>query len=592
MSFFGSTKGLDFNGDVTTDTRRELDEFYWVIGLLVFSVFIIFFKLGEPAFFEPDEGRNAEVAREILLVKDWVTPHYDFIPRLDKPVFFYWLIALSYKVFGVSEWSARLPSAIFALGTLVLVYLFSRKFLGVWEALWSTLILLSSVEFFILSRIVIFEMALTFFITLGLVSFYWAQHPRTEAERTTAYLVMYGAVGAATLIKGAIGFVLPGMVILSYLLVTRKWFLLRHMALPLGSALFLVIAVPWYVLAEIKNPGYLRYFLLEEHLLRFSTGYFHRSGAWYYFIPVLVVGFFPWIALFPTIAQRSWQRPRDSDNAFLILWALVPFLFFSFSASKLPHYILPIFPALAILAAKVTAVTADPHAKRRWLLWLPALALLVVLIIYMVSLLYPYGLPQNGREILQTVFPNVPVTFALGLLVLVMLHWIIISKRLWSSQEWHYLLTATSFALVFLMVGPLVVMVSHLRSSKELAEKSAHVIPFGTQVAIYDAYLASLPFYLHTNQPIWVISARAKHKIMGSAYVAEKRPEPVPGYRKVLFTYEEFVALWKQSERPLIVFVQKKDLPGLAGGLSSAKKILQAGDMTLIGNGKLLEDTQ
>lgn len=593
MRFLESTKGLAFDGDVNKDVSCEPGEVYWVIGLLLFSVFILFFKLGDPAFFEPDEGRNAEVAREILLLKDWVTPHYDFIPRLDKPVFFYWLIALSYKLFGVSEWSARLPSALFALGTLALVYLFSRRFLGNWEALWSTLILLSNVEFFMLSRIVIFDMALTFFITLGLVSFYWAQRLRTEAEKKTAYLLMYGALGAATLIKGAIGFVLPGMVIFSYLLVTRKWFLLRQMALPLGSALFLVITVPWYVLAEFKNPGYLRYFLLEEHLFRFSTSYFHRGGHWYYFIPVLVVGFFPWIALIPALAQRLWQRPGVSDNAFLILWAFVPFLFFSLSASKLPHYILPIYPALAILTGQITTVTATAPAKRRWLLWLPALALLVVLITCMVSVFYPYMLPRNGREIFQTAFPNVPGTIAVGLVVLVMLQWIVMAKGLWSSQKWHYLLTAASFALVFLMIEPLVAMVSHLRSSKDLAEKSAPVIPSGAQVAIYDAYLASLPFYLNATQPIWLISSGAKHKVMGSTYVAEKRPEPVPGYHKVLLTYEEFSVLWKKSDRPFLVFVQEKDLPGLAErGLSSPKRILEAGNVTLIGNRKLLEHTQ
>jgi 4-amino-4-deoxy-L-arabinose transferase-like glycosyltransferase len=584
---------LAFGGDVNTETSREPGEVHWIIGLFLFSVFILFFKLGDPALFEPDEGRNAEVAREILLLKDWVTPHYDFIPRLDKPVFFYWLIALSYKVFGVSEWSARLPSAIFALGTLALVYLFSRRFMGVWEALWSTLILLSSVEFFILSRIVIFEMALTFFITLALISFNWAQRPRTEAERSTAYVLMYGALGAATLIKGPIGFVLPGMVIFFYLLVTRKWFLLRRMELPLGSALFLVITVPWYIVAEFKNPGYLRYFLLEEHLLRFSAGYFDRGGPWYYFIPVLVLGFFPWTLLLPAIAQRLWKRSGDSDRVFLVLWAIVPFLFFSLSASKLPHYILPIFPALAILAGQITAATVNAPAKRRWPLWLPALAPLVVLVVCIVSVFYPYVLPQNGREILQTAFPNVPGTIVVGLVLTAVLHSIVISKELWSSQKWHYLLTAASFALVFLMVEPLGVTISHLRSSKDLAEKSAPLIPSGAQVAIYDAYLASLPFYLNTNQPIWVISSGAKRKVMGSAYVAEKRPEPVPGYRKVLFTYEEFGALWKQSERPLLVFVQEKDLPGLAErGLSSLRKILQAGDVTLIGNGKLLEHSQ
>src|SRR5687768_10575338 len=97
----------------------------WTLGLIVFAVFLLFFNAGDTALFEPDEGRNAEVAREILLLEDWVTPHYNFVPRMDKPILFYWLVAFSYKLFGVSEWAARLPSVLSALGTLVLIFLFA-----------------------------------------------------------------------------------------------------------------------------------------------------------------------------------------------------------------------------------------------------------------------------------------------------------------------------------------------------------------------------------------------------------------------------------------------------------------------------------
>ena len=142
--------------------------------LFLFCLFVLFYHLGAPALFEPTEGRNAEIAREILYSHDWVTPHDNFVPVLDKPIFFHWLIALCYKLFGVSEWSARLPSALAGLGSVVLIYLFARKSLGLWEAAWSSLILASSVQFYALSRIVIFDMPLNFFVTLSLCSFYWA----------------------------------------------------------------------------------------------------------------------------------------------------------------------------------------------------------------------------------------------------------------------------------------------------------------------------------------------------------------------------------------------------------------------------------
>ena len=155
---------------------KRFDPHTWcVITISLFCVVILFSDLGGAALFEPDEGRNAEIGREILLLHDWVTPHYDFIPRLDKPIFFFGLVALSLKLLGVAEWSARLPSVLAALGCLSLTYILARTIFGRWAALWSVLILVTSVEFFALSRVVILDMVLTMFITLSLVCF-WLGH--------------------------------------------------------------------------------------------------------------------------------------------------------------------------------------------------------------------------------------------------------------------------------------------------------------------------------------------------------------------------------------------------------------------------------
>src|SRR5262245_34735467 len=184
---------------------------------------VLFVNLGSADLFEPDEGRNAEKAREILLLNDWITPHENFLPVLDKPMFFYWLVAFAYKIFGISEWSGRLPSALSALGCLFLVYRFARQRWGFWEARWSALILLTSVEFFLLSRVVLADMPLTFCITLALFSFYSALHAEDEKAKKLHCWFMYGALGVGTLIKGLIGLVIPGLVFFIYLLVTKRW---------------------------------------------------------------------------------------------------------------------------------------------------------------------------------------------------------------------------------------------------------------------------------------------------------------------------------------------------------------------------------
>jgi 4-amino-4-deoxy-L-arabinose transferase-like glycosyltransferase len=333
-------------------SRSGLDKAALITALLLLGLFIFFHSLGGAALFEPDEGRNAEVGREIIVTQDWVTPHYDFIPRLDKPIFYYWLIALTYKLFGVSEWSARLPSAIAALACLVLTFGLALTMLGFWEALWSGLILATGVEFFVLSRTVILDMTLTFLITLSLGAFYWGTTTDHGKIKRVLYLLMYVSMGVATLIKGPIGIILSGLVIFFYLFHTRKWFLLKEMNLFLGIPLLILIAGSWYVWAETRNPGELRYFFLEENVLRFLTPRFNRSQPWYYFFSVLLIGFLPWTLLLAFIIEDLWKRPFDDVTVFLVTWVILPLFFFSFSDSKLPHYILPLYPPLSILAGK------------------------------------------------------------------------------------------------------------------------------------------------------------------------------------------------------------------------------------------------
>src|SRR5947207_3916256 len=215
-------------------------------ALILLCAVVLFVDLGGPALFDPDEGRNAEKAREILLLHDWVTPHENFLAVLDKPMPYYWLVAASYKLFGVSEWTARLPSALAGAGCVVLVFLFARRFFGLWPALWSSLILVSSLEFYLFSRIVIFDMTLTFFMTLSLFCFFAALHEEDRWRRRSIFFFMYFGFAAATLVKGPIGVVLPGFVALAYLIIARKLSWLRRLDLPLGIVLFFAIVAPWY----------------------------------------------------------------------------------------------------------------------------------------------------------------------------------------------------------------------------------------------------------------------------------------------------------------------------------------------------------
>lgn len=554
------------------------------LGLFFFCLFVLFYGLGGAALFEPTEGRNAEIAREILLTHDWVTPHDNFIPVLDKPIFFHWLIAIGYKLFGLSEWSARLPSALAGLGSVALIYLLARKFLGLWEALWSGLILITSLQFFALSRIVLFDMPLTFFITLSLYCFYWGANSDARLKKRIFYLAMYAAMGLATLIKGPIGVFLPAMVIVPYMVILRKWFLLRELDLVPGLILFLIIVAPWYVWAEIRNPGYLRYFLWEENFIRFLTPHFGRSERSYYFLEVLAVGFLPWTFLLPYLIKAQWKRPINEPILFLVLWTALPFLFFSFSHTKLSHYILPIYPPLAILAGEAVARSFQKGLEnKRWPLWFPSVNLFLLLVMLAVAVYRPDLLPQPLQGAMREALHDVPGVFIFGAIVGII--WLALStlKSIATSEGSLYLYCCAGFALYFCITHSIVAPIALASSSKILAQKSASLIKAEDQLVIYDNFRSSLPYYLNVERPVWVVWSGHRDSIMESYYIVEKRSQPAARYGKALITFEEFAELRKTTKRNLLVFVKKKNIPHLLGKSDTrASTILDFGDYVLM----------
>jgi len=539
---------------------------------------LFFANLGGAALFEPDEVRNAEKAREILLLNDWVTPHENFVPVLDKPMFFYWLVAISFKLFGVSEWSARLPSALAALGCLLLVFCFADKHWGRWVALWSTLILATSVEFFLLARLVIIEMSLTLFISLTLCAFYSAAHTENERTRKLQCLVMYLALSAGILSKGLVGLIIPGMVCSLYLLLTRKWSALSKLYLLPGAAGCLALVVPWYLWAESRNPGYLRYYFWDEHFIRYLTDEFKRSKDWYYFSGVLALGFAPWTALLPFAAHRLW-RNLDDGNLFLGLWVVLPMVFFSASKSQLPHYILPIFPALAVLTGRTISALfqeGTTHGKR-WPLYFPwAVATAAILCIVSRALW-----PALYSGDLQQKIPDIGFFMAICGLALLLFYLVCIAanaKGYWTDQPGMFYCLLASTASFFLLVGEFHETASLRRSTKALAKNVAPYVSSETQVAIYNTYLAGLVFYLKLERPIWVAAERGKSVSLGSPYVARFRPAPAPGYGKVFFTYEEFKNAWNEGNRPIRLFLKEKNVAQLEDAVGMITKELWRAD--------------
>lgn len=328
--------------------------------LLLLSLVLFFSRLGSLSLFDADEPAFAEATREMLLSGDWITPHFNFEPRFDKPILFYWLMALAYKSFGIGEFAARVWSAMFATGLVLSIYLFGRQMLGPRGGLIAALAFAANIGTAILARAAVTDMTLVFFMTWTLFSFFSAY--RARGGRTLGYLlVAYLTMALSVLTKGPIGLLIPLLVIGLFLVVRRKIGTALLSFRPLaGLGLFAVIALPWYILAMRENGwSFVQGFFVKHHLIRYLGVVSGNTGAFFYFLPVVLVGFFPWSGMLPRAFVDLWSirtrlrgelTAREELLLFAWLWFGVLFLFFSLSGTKLPSYIFPAFPALALLA--------------------------------------------------------------------------------------------------------------------------------------------------------------------------------------------------------------------------------------------------
>ncbi|HEX2770438.1 MAG TPA: glycosyltransferase family 39 protein [Geobacteraceae bacterium] len=318
--------------------------------LLVFGGAFLQF-LGRIPLIEPDEGRYAEVSREMLELGDFITPHLNYVKYFAKPPLHYWLDALSFTVFGQNEFAARFPGAVMGLMTVLLTYLVGRSLFGRREGLLAALILGTSTGFLVQARINFIDMTLTCTLSAALAFFILAAR-EGESRKGLYYHLFYIFAALAVLAKGLIGIVFPGAVIFLYILFTGNWKLMKEMRLLTGIPLFLMACAPWFILVSIKNPEFPAYFFIEEHFSRFTSAiHHHREGVWF-FIPVLLGTMLPWSFFIPASLRGVWSDRRSPEGAvrlYLTVWAVFIFIFFSISKSQLIPYILPVVPPLALL---------------------------------------------------------------------------------------------------------------------------------------------------------------------------------------------------------------------------------------------------
>jgi 4-amino-4-deoxy-L-arabinose transferase-like glycosyltransferase len=560
----------------------------WLRDLLILGVVlgIPFFQyLGGLPLIDPDEGRYAEIPREMLQRGDLITPTLNYVKYFEKPPLLYWINAASLKLFGQNEFAARFPSALCGLMTVLVTYIIARNLYGRRAALFSALILGTSVGFVLQSRIILTDMLLTFCLTAALGSFIVAASREGRRSRPLPWYLFYLFCALATLAKGLIGIVFPAGIIFFYILLSRRWKLVSEMRLVPGLLLFLVVAAPWFVAVSLRNPEFARFFFIHEHFERFTSSVHGRYQPFWFFVPVLLGTMLPWSFFIPGALARSWSdRHHDEGRAglYLLIWTILIFLFFSKSGSKLIPYVLPIFPPLAILIGLRIDMLSNGHGRE---MKGAAIALGLVLIVLGAAVLGYTELPQLV-SILTGLVPGwsgplsqfVRHAPAFSLVASVVLGCLFLFQGVGtlraagrSPVAMVVVLCLASFLLEILVPRMIMTGIARAESPRELALKAASLAGPDTRIVTFGP-MQAVSWY--TGQRVLVTGDRDELEF-GSRQGDQSAWFPD---RQALLT------MWG-SEKHVLVLLKKGELDNLSPSLKPAPVIKgEAGRRLLISN--------
>ena len=324
------------------------------VPLVLLATLTFFAGLGRGAITDSDEAFYAESAREMVLTGDWLTPYYNFEPRFQKPVLYYWLTAATYLATGPTEFGARLWAAMAGLGLVLVTAACGRRWYDETTGLLAGAIVATNFGYFAIARMALPDLPLTFCITLAI----WAALVSTlEQERSPRKFVLVAALalGLGFLMKGPVGVIIPLLVIVPVLVIERRSIGVTPIDLVLGFVVFMAVSVPWYFLMWLRHGNdYLQSFFVGDNFERFATDRFNDPRPWWFYVPVVAGGLLPWtplalVWLGPITQFLRRRRDAGTIDLRLILWAALPLLFYTISVGKQPRYVLPVLPPLALL---------------------------------------------------------------------------------------------------------------------------------------------------------------------------------------------------------------------------------------------------
>jgi len=395
---------------------------------------VSFFRLGSVTLFDVDEAVFAEATKEMIENNNWLTPTYNGVNRYDKPILIYWLMAASYQSFGINEFGARFPSAVASCILALSIFLFSKYSRDEKYALCAAISFALSVYFLVYSHSSVTDMTLTLFISLSLFSFYVSR----EHEEKPLYIYGFYLFSAlAFLTKGLIGIAFPFGIAITYLFLTERWQGIKKVFNLKGMVLFLVVAAPWYISQfAVNGQEFVDQFFIKHHFKRYLDVISGHKGPFYYYIPVLIAGLFPWSMFLPA-GLRNAIKTKDRFFLFALVWFVFIFVFFSFSTTKLPNYLLPAVPAASLLIAS----GMTEHSKRWWQYSNTASAVIsfIIGIVLLISrsYLFTYGISD-----LNWIFVLASITMAMGILFL---------YSTYAGKSFYFVMSALMLAFLFML---------------------------------------------------------------------------------------------------------------------------------------------
>jgi len=522
----------------------------WLLWIVLAAVW--FGTLGQRALTRPDEGRYAEIPREMAVSGDWLTPRLNDIKYFEKPALQYWATAAGFKAFADNEWTARLWPALTGFFSIVLVWWTGRRLWGARAGHLAAAILASSLLFVGMGHILTLDMGLSFFLQVAWTGCLFAQQEDRLASRRWMLLAWAG-LALAVLSKGIVALVLTGATLLGYTLLNRDTSPWRRLSPLAGLALFLIVAAPWFVAVSVANPEFPHFFFIHEHFERFLSTVHRRDEPPWFFLAVYSLGALPWTLLLLQAVPRAWGRGvarTFSPERFVLLWVLTTFAFFNVSGSKMAPYILPIFPALALLGGRHVA----DLSRRAWLIHLGLLA--VVALTGLV--LAPRTMDLVGQEYTPAMLQGV-ATWLSGAAAVFLVAIVAAAALVWRHRQ--------AAAAIVLSVGgclgssALLLGHDHLApytSTRDLVAQALPRIKPGLPFYSVLSYEQTLPFYLKRT-----LTLVANQNEMD--FGLEHEPQ------KWIPTVDEFKARWREDRGAYAVMKIDVFVKLLAEGLPMAE---------------------